>query len=176
MCQRVLRLGRGSEWRRWTGRGGWRGVSIGIGVGTGAADGDDEVGLSRPRPRWWRKRREVNQVTGLGRDGEDGGATEAAAAGLDRRAPGSQRQAGIAARVQTVGAGPENKHSPIGVIYSYWDDASPGIRMPLGSIVGLRTARLERRSSKPTLGALALDLAMAGRGGGRRRGGPAYPS
>lgn len=106
------------------------------------------------------------------------GATEAAAAGLDRRAPGSQRQAGIAARVQTVGAGPENKHSPIGVIYSYWDDASPGIRMPLGSIVGLRTARLERRSSKPTLGALALalDLAMAGRGGGRRRGGPAYPS
>ncbi|KAF7549895.1 hypothetical protein G7Z17_g6096 [Cylindrodendrum hubeiense] len=103
------------------------------------------------------------------------GVTGTAAAGLNRRAPDSQRQAGIAARVQVVGAGLGNKHSPIGDINSYWDDASPGIRMPLGSIVGLRTAQLEPRSSKPTLGALVSDLAMGGRDGSRRRGGPAYP-
>ncbi|KAH7146480.1 hypothetical protein EDB81DRAFT_494583 [Dactylonectria macrodidyma] len=54
----------------------WRGVSIGIGVGPGAAEDDDkDVGMSRPRPRWWRKRGQENQVTGLGRDGDDGGAT-----------------------------------------------------------------------------------------------------
>lgn len=63
-------------------------------------------------------------------------------------APGSQRQAGIAARVQTVGAESENKHSPIGEIYSYCrcDDASPGIRKPPGSIVGQTVTRPEPRS------------------------------